>query len=399
MKAVAAKIGRNDPCPCRSGKKFKKCCLGAAESRGAEGTIPPPDVLHFAREMQRGGEEEKTRTARFGKVRPEIAAEFAGRTFVAVGSKLHYSEPNRKWITFPDFLLDYMAHVFGKEWGDAELKKPFADRHPVVQWRCKVIENIRKSLSGLNQVGSFTTNNLMIALNSFAYDLYTVDHNGHLDDFLLARLKNITEFEGARHELCAEATCIRAGFAIEHENQKDTSTRHAEFLAIHRTTGQKIAVEAKRRHRQPGKKIDFKFERLINDAVKKNSAEPLAIFLDTNLPTTVGERFFGQAEGCLAQPSKPMQNLLDRIKANYGGIDPYNLIIFTNHPHSLPTEDARAPVALAVSCISKIPRRHVDHEGALLELHEAARLYYNVPNELPQSGVPKLGLPPLLVAR
>ncbi|MGA2644959.1 MAG: SEC-C metal-binding domain-containing protein [Candidatus Sulfotelmatobacter sp.] len=25
----AAKVGRNDPCPCRSGKKYKKCCGGA----------------------------------------------------------------------------------------------------------------------------------------------------------------------------------------------------------------------------------------------------------------------------------------------------------------------------------------------------------------------------------
>ncbi|WP_256326241.1 YecA family protein [Sphingomonas sp. NFR15] len=24
--ARAAKVGRNDPCPCGSGKKFKKCC-------------------------------------------------------------------------------------------------------------------------------------------------------------------------------------------------------------------------------------------------------------------------------------------------------------------------------------------------------------------------------------
>jgi uncharacterized protein YecA (UPF0149 family) len=24
--AVAEKVGRNDPCPCGSGKKFKKCC-------------------------------------------------------------------------------------------------------------------------------------------------------------------------------------------------------------------------------------------------------------------------------------------------------------------------------------------------------------------------------------
>ncbi|WP_317451590.1 SEC-C metal-binding domain-containing protein [Methylobacter psychrophilus] len=23
----ASKVGRNDPCPCGSGKKYKKCCL------------------------------------------------------------------------------------------------------------------------------------------------------------------------------------------------------------------------------------------------------------------------------------------------------------------------------------------------------------------------------------
>jgi len=31
----ARRVGRNDPCPCGSGKKFKKCCLGAAPSKGA----------------------------------------------------------------------------------------------------------------------------------------------------------------------------------------------------------------------------------------------------------------------------------------------------------------------------------------------------------------------------
>ncbi len=25
----APKVGRNDPCPCNSGKKYKKCCLAA----------------------------------------------------------------------------------------------------------------------------------------------------------------------------------------------------------------------------------------------------------------------------------------------------------------------------------------------------------------------------------
>jgi preprotein translocase subunit SecA len=28
----APKVGRNDPCPCGSGKKYKKCCLEAAQS-------------------------------------------------------------------------------------------------------------------------------------------------------------------------------------------------------------------------------------------------------------------------------------------------------------------------------------------------------------------------------
>lgn len=29
---VAVKVGRNDPCPCGSGKKHKKCCLGATKA-------------------------------------------------------------------------------------------------------------------------------------------------------------------------------------------------------------------------------------------------------------------------------------------------------------------------------------------------------------------------------
>ncbi|RJQ54880.1 MAG: hypothetical protein C4530_16565 [Desulfobacteraceae bacterium] len=39
-----AKIGRNDPCPCGSGKKYKRCCLNKAAllsgfTQDPEGTI------------------------------------------------------------------------------------------------------------------------------------------------------------------------------------------------------------------------------------------------------------------------------------------------------------------------------------------------------------------------
>jgi len=30
LKSVQAKVGRNDPCPCGSGKKYKQCCLAKA---------------------------------------------------------------------------------------------------------------------------------------------------------------------------------------------------------------------------------------------------------------------------------------------------------------------------------------------------------------------------------
>jgi len=39
-----AKIGRNDPCPCGSGKKYKQCCLGKDEA-AARAASPPPASL------------------------------------------------------------------------------------------------------------------------------------------------------------------------------------------------------------------------------------------------------------------------------------------------------------------------------------------------------------------
>jgi hypothetical protein len=49
--------GRNDPCPCGSGRKYKHCCLGKEEPSGTEGyshpgPLPrnlPPEALSHAR--------------------------------------------------------------------------------------------------------------------------------------------------------------------------------------------------------------------------------------------------------------------------------------------------------------------------------------------------------------
>jgi len=37
--ARASKVGRNDPCECGSGKKFKNCCEGKAQKLSAAGWL------------------------------------------------------------------------------------------------------------------------------------------------------------------------------------------------------------------------------------------------------------------------------------------------------------------------------------------------------------------------
>ena len=64
-----------------------------------------------------------------------------------------------------------------------------------------------------------------------AFNLFAIEDNSRLDNSLLERLKNKDQFQGARHEVFAEATFLRAGFQIEHEDQKDPTRRHAEFTA------------------------------------------------------------------------------------------------------------------------------------------------------------------------
>jgi uncharacterized protein YecA (UPF0149 family) len=34
--AAIGRVGRNEPCPCGSGKKFKKCCLEKQEAENAD---------------------------------------------------------------------------------------------------------------------------------------------------------------------------------------------------------------------------------------------------------------------------------------------------------------------------------------------------------------------------
>lgn len=48
QKGLKSKVGRNDPCPCSSGKKYKKCCLtNDNDSLPINRSIPCSDILQL----------------------------------------------------------------------------------------------------------------------------------------------------------------------------------------------------------------------------------------------------------------------------------------------------------------------------------------------------------------
>jgi len=352
---------------------------------------PPISVyVKAARMFQERERKEYEYKERYGHVQPQVSVPAFGKRMVAVKNKLFLQD----WKFFSDFLRDYVPFVFGDEWCKAELAKPLAERHPVTQWRTQgaVYMNAQPPQPDGSRAAPFS--GALAAFTCFAYDLFVVDNNGELDDTLVQRLRNPELFQGARHELFAEATCLRAGCTVQHENEKDGTSRHAEFTVKHTATGQFLSIEAKSKHRpgvlgRPGKpadRPDLRFGELINDAVSKHPLHPLVIFLDTNLPFKWAERLYSRQYGpaltAVMQPipSRAMQTILDRTKKEHNNVDPYCMMVFSNHPHHYAPDDLD-PQKHLFSVLSEQPSASLD---ALWSIHQAANLYGNIPNKFSQ---------------
>jgi hypothetical protein len=199
----APKIGRNDLCPCGSGRKFKRCHDNPR--------FELPFLVQQARVEKRIQEEatrlleekraqEIQRQKQQGLGRPIISVEHQGYRFVAVGNHLHYS---KKWKTFTDFLGDYLATKLGGEWGNTELKKPFEVRHPIVQWYHHICMLQQKHVQKPGEIYSAPITGAVSAYYGLAYNLYLLAHNVHdIQTRLLDRLRNPATFRGlfTKHE-------------------------------------------------------------------------------------------------------------------------------------------------------------------------------------------------------
>jgi len=270
------KVGRNDPCHCGSGKKYKKCCIDK-QSFMNDSSIPPEVKLHFEKMQATQAQIEKQQ----GLGRPIISYEHNGFRFVSSGSRLHWNKVE-KWKTVHDFLSDYLKTVFGKEWGEKEIKKPSQDQHPIIQWYFKLAEYQRSNrVEGAN-VQSAPMTGAAFAILSLAHNLFLLEHNVAVQEKLIKRLKlaDAGSFQGALYETFVAAVFIRSGFKIEMENEDDPSMSHGEFIATAPHSGTKYSVEAKAR-------LPFKnnvgIGKQLGKALEKKADYKRVIFIDMNI--------------------------------------------------------------------------------------------------------------------
>jgi hypothetical protein len=327
-------------------------------------------------------EKETSRKKKFGNVKSIIHTNASGRKFVAVGDIVYHSD---NWVTFIDFLSDYMMYVFGKDWFDSEVIKPEEDQHPVMQWRRSFYRFHEKQEKGTEEVYSATPSGPIKAYFTLAYDLYLVHHNSKLQELHVNRLKDLDQFQGARYELFATTSMIRAGYNIEIENEQDGSKKHVEFIAVHRDTGERVAIEAKSRHRSgilgfPGKKIEpskvkLRIERLINRAIEKHPDLPYLIFVDINLyPENI--------EWLMKDSSlKELTKTLRTVEEDSGGNDYFNAIFYTNEPYHLGDDFSPNFDSHLSAAISQKPKFSLRSPKAIESIQLAILQRKNIPNE------------------
>lgn len=228
------KIGRNQPCPCGSGKKYKKCHGHASE------TISPAAAIAAAARLRAHEASEIIRQRAEGHGRPVISTEFKDYRFVAIGSRMAYG----KWRFFTDFLIDFAKDRLGRDWSRSLQERK--QSHPFLEW-LRLLQ-AHKTEATLQADGTVFATGAAYALAvfRFAYALYLVEHHSKLPKLLLKRLRNPHTFRPAALETLVVAAFALAGFKIEMGETKRGASPEGEFTAVGES-GTAYSVEAKRK--------------------------------------------------------------------------------------------------------------------------------------------------------
>ena len=319
------KTGRNEQCPCGSGLKFKRCHgRPTAEPLG-----PTPEFLDAMRKAHEA--KEALRESQQGKGKPIISADFKGYKITAVGNKIHWS---KKHETFVDFLSDYIRRTIGEVWGNTEIKKPLEDRHTILQWYDSLCAYQRRhKKKPVGEIESTPATGLTRAYFGLAYNLYLLEHNVELRDYLIERLKMKDQFFGAYYETCVAAWFILAGFELSLEKEEDVTTKHVEFVAT--KDGKSYTVEAK--NRQPGK-ANLDVGNQLHKALAKPANHPRIVFIEMNIPEVSDQDAY--ADEIIASVRGREESASFRPN---GEDAPPATVIITHQPYHLRLEDEHIP--------------------------------------------------------
>ena len=78
-----------------------------------------------------------------------------------------------------------------------------------------------------------------------------------------------------------------------------------------------------------------------------------------------------------------MTAVMNKVRQDYGGIDPYNMLVFSNHPQRYSEDERIAPGNHWAVWISQQARVPVYQQKSLLDLLAAVNPYGNVPTHFP----------------
>tara|TARA_R110002072_G_scaffold302254_2_gene484465 strand:- start:2066 stop:3181 length:1116 start_codon:yes stop_codon:yes gene_type:complete len=274
-----------------------------------------------------------------------------GRMLVPVGGKIYQpSDTDFNWETPADFLVSYLKSSFGDLWLEDELAKDYREMHEVAKWYTKGVPNLEEHSSD----SWAKPNGKALSILHLAYDLFVLESVNQLPDFILNRLRNKQNFNGSRYELFVFATLIRAGFTLEHSDEKSGKNgRVPECLAIHTETNQKVYIEAKTRNVKnvlgstQGKSKKIRLYDKLKDAMQKNVDGPYVIFVDVNHPNMKAEKGHREFEKLRSEYRK--------LEKSHKNSMP-NLVCFTNIPFHYGANDTSPGNNMIGFMIPRYPR-------------------------------------------
>lgn len=286
-------VGRNAPCPCGSGRRYKHCCGSVALSDNLlpiEESGLPAGFIEAVKKAYDNMRQRNEWPLLHGATHPTATVLWQGKRMVSAGGHLYKIAAQETWY---GFLYGLLIEQIGPHWFDAETEKSEGSSHILARWYRDICRRERDEDGHFtrhdpaNEIGS------TLAFRSIAYDIFCMMQAGNLSAKLMERIRHPDQFEGARYELWVAATLARAGFSIEFADEDDRSSKHGEGIATHQETGKKYWFEAKRRHRREDfnnlqtladkdmLKVDAK---LVATAMQKPAEDTRLIFIDVNRP-------------------------------------------------------------------------------------------------------------------